>query len=100
MNTTNESGGNHTRVRFERFDSSTDERRDEKNVFKYIQRVEIHELARHLVATEDRYNLTTIYDRSGYTPLHFATYRNVQDAIEVLIDFVRHSLCDLFARSC
>ena len=33
-----------TRVQFETFDSSMDERRDEKMIFKYIQRCEVDEL--------------------------------------------------------
>jgi ankyrin repeat protein len=78
----------HTKVRFERFDSSTDEKRDEKNVYRYIQRMEFKELARHLIATEERFDILKTYDRSGQTPLHFATYRNIDQAIELLIEFV------------
>lgn len=40
-----------TKVQFETFDSSMDERRDEKLVFKYIQRMEPLELKNHLKAT-------------------------------------------------
>jgi len=31
-----DNSGHHTKVRFERFDSSTDEKRDEKNVYRFI----------------------------------------------------------------
>lgn len=79
-----------TRVQFERFDSSSDDRREEKLVFKYIQRMEIGELQRHLIDTENKYDITEIYDKSGYSPLHFAAYKNSERIAEILMDFVSH----------
>jgi len=33
--------------------------------------------------------VTEIYDRSGYTPLHFAAYKNNEKMAEILCLFVR-----------
>ena len=81
-----------TRVQFERFDSSSDDRREEKLVFKYIQRIEVGELTRHLIETESKFNITEIYDRSGYSPLHFSAYKNSDKIAEVLCHFVSQCL--------
>jgi len=76
------------RVQFERFDSSSNDHRDEKLVFKYIQRLEALELKRHLIETESRFDVTEIGDRSGYSPLHFAAYKNSEIMADILCDFV------------
>jgi hypothetical protein len=47
----------------ERFDSSTDDRREEKLVFKYIQRQEAEELKRHLLENDKKFDVTEIYDK-------------------------------------
>ena len=58
-------------------------------MFKYIQRNEPQDLQRHLVETEGRFDVTEIYDRSGYSPLHFAAYKNSSKIAVILCDFVR-----------
>lgn len=58
-------------------------------MFKYIQRMEIGELQRHLIDTESRYDITEIYDKSGYSPLHFAAYKNSEKMAEILMEYVR-----------
>jgi len=68
-----------TKVQFERFDSSADERREEKMVYKYIHRHDRVELRNHLIASEDRFDITEISDKSGYSPLHFAAYKNSEE---------------------
>lgn len=78
------------RVQFEKFDSTSDDRKEEKFVFKYIQRLEFNELQRHLVETESRFDITEIYDRSGYSPLHFAAYKNSHQMAELLCRFVSY----------
>lgn len=50
--------------------------------------METRDLARHLLATEERFDILKTFDRTGHTPLHFATYRNVEEAVNVLIEFV------------
>lgn len=30
----------------------------------------------------------TIFDKSGYTPVHYAAYKNNEKAVEILINFV------------
>ena len=65
-----------------------DDRREEKLVFKYIQRMEAKELKKHLEDSQDKYDVTRIYDRTGYSPLHFAAYKNTEKICEVLCSFV------------
>lgn len=64
-----------------------EERREEKLVFKYIQRMHFSELESHLYATKDKFNLMTIYDKSGFNPLHYSAYKNTDRAVEILINF-------------
>ena len=45
------------------------------------------ELRAHLDATKDRFNVANIYDKSGYTPIHYAAYKNIEKACEILISF-------------
>lgn len=75
------------RVQFETFDSSLEERREEKLVFKFIQRMDFSELEHHLHATRDRFNVQSIFDKSGYSPIHYAAYKNIEKAVEILINF-------------
>jgi ankyrin repeat protein len=76
------------RMMFERFDSTSDDHRDQKLVFKYIQRLEATDLMKHLVDTENRFDVTEIYDKNGYSPLHFAAYKNSFKTAEILCNFV------------
>jgi ankyrin repeat protein len=62
-----------------------EERRDEKLVFKYIQRMDFPELLKHLQNTKDKYDLLALFDKSGYTPMHYAAYKNIDKAVEILI---------------
>lgn len=50
--------------------------------------MEIHELSRHLLDTENKFDITEIYDRSGYSPLHFTAYKNNEKMAEILCSFV------------
>ena len=45
-------------------------------MFKYIQRMEPVELRKHLELTKNNFDVTTIYDRTGYSHLNFAAYKN------------------------
>ena len=45
-------------------------------------------MKQHINATAKAYDITTIYDKSGYSPLHFAAYKNYDRICEILIDFV------------
>lgn len=51
--------------------------------------MEIGELSRHLIETESRFDITEIFDKSGYSPLHFASYKNSEKMAEVLCEYVR-----------
>ena len=73
---------------FETFDSSLEDRREEKEVFRLIKDMEFVELEKHLNTTKDRFNVISIYDKSGYSPLHYAAYKNIGRACEILIEFV------------
>lgn len=77
-------------MQFETFDSSMDEKRDEKLVFKYIQRMEPLDLKSHLEHSKDKFNVTQIYDRTGYSPLHFAAYKNSDKLCEILCEFIQN----------
>jgi ankyrin repeat protein len=46
------------------------------------------ELKHHLEATRERFDVTTIFDRTGYSPLHFAAYKNSDKLCEILCEFV------------
>ncbi len=83
-----QTGAEGTRVQFETFDSSMDDRRDEKLVFKYINRGDERYLLDHLELVKEKVDLTKIYDRSGYSPLHFAAFKNFEKICHVLCDHV------------
>jgi ankyrin repeat protein len=57
-------------------------------VFKFIQRLVPADLKKHLEDTSDKYDVTRIFDRSGYSPLHFAAYKNSERMCEVLTEFI------------
>ena len=65
-----------------------EDRKDEKLVFKYIQRMDFPELVKHLQNSRDKYDLLSLFDKSGYTPMHYAAYKNIEKAVEILIKFV------------
>lgn len=46
------------------------------------------ELENHLFASKEKFDLLKIYDKSGYTPIHYAAYKNIEKACEILIQFV------------
>ena len=43
---------------------------------------------RHLNATKDKFDIVAIFDKSGYTPMMYAAYKNHERACEILIDFI------------
>ena len=75
-------------MQFETFDSSKEEKNVEKFIYKYIQRQQFQELDNLLRATRDKVEITTIYDKSGYTPIHYAAYKNIEKAVEIIIRFI------------
>ena len=81
-------GKRDTKVAFENFDSSFEDRRDERLVYKYIQKQDYSDLTNHLHATKSKFDIVSIHDKSGYTPLMYAAYKNHERACEILIDFV------------
>jgi len=76
------------KMQFETFDTSKEERREEKFIFKHIQRMNFAELEKHLRSTRDKFDIMQIYDKSGYTPIHYAAYKNIDRAVEIIIKFV------------
>eukprot|EP00347_Sterkiella_histriomuscorum_P023344 403335004 len=76
------------KLQLETFDSKLDERRDEKLVYKLIQRGNVNDLLAHLQTSKERFDITSIYDRQGYTPLHFAAYKNQGSICKALCEFV------------
>ncbi len=65
-----------------------EERKEEKIIFKLIQRSDADLLQKHILSTHDKYDLTQIYDQSGYSPLHFAAYKNNFRICELLIEHI------------
>lgn len=41
-----------------------------------------------MYTTKERFNVTLLYDKSGSTPLHYAAYKNIERACEILIEFI------------
>ena len=50
--------------------------------------MDFSELKQHLGTTRDKLNVTQIYDKSGYSPLHYAAYKNIEKACDVLVEFI------------
>ena len=50
--------------------------------------MDFSELKNHLNTTKDKFNVFNIYDKSGYSPIHYAAYKNIEKACEILIEFV------------
>lgn len=65
-----------------------DERRDEKLIYKFIQRMDYEELRFHLINSSERIDVTKIFDRSGHSPLHYGAYKNLHKVCSILINFV------------
>lgn len=57
--------------------------------------MEPYDLKNHLETTKDKFDVTAIFDRTGYSPLHFAAYKNSDKLCEILCEFVlRRGLSD------
>ena len=41
-----------------------------------------------MVASRNKIDLVTIFDKSGYSPIMYAAYKNYERAVQILIDFV------------
>lgn len=50
--------------------------------------MDYEELRYHLVNSQDRIDITKIFDRSGHSPLHYAAYKNLHKVCSILIQFV------------
>ena len=50
--------------------------------------MEPDELKKHLEVSSGRFDVTAIYDRSGYSPLHFAAYKDSFKMCQILCEFV------------
>jgi len=68
--------------------STPDAKSDEKLIYKLIVKKDNHSLKEHLLNKESVLNLTEIYDKQGYSPLHFATFKNSYSAVKVLLNFL------------
>jgi ankyrin repeat protein len=58
-------------------------------VFKLIQVNNPEGLKLHLHSSRFKIDITKIYDRSGYTPLHYAGYKDNLSCMKELLDFVQ-----------
>ena len=39
--------------------------------------MDFRELKNHLEATRNKLDITEVYDKSGYSPIHYASYKNM-----------------------
>ena len=62
--------------------------KDEKLAFKLIQRCENAELERHLLQIRFKQDIVKIWDKSGYSLLHYAAYKNNERGVEILVRFI------------
>lgn len=46
------------------------------------------DLKSHLENSRDKFDVMSIYDRTGYSPLHFAAYKNSDRLCEILCEFI------------
>ena len=46
------------------------------------------DLRQHLNTTKGKFNVKKIYDKSGYSPIHYAAYKNIKKACEIIIEFI------------
>jgi ankyrin repeat protein len=46
------------------------------------------DLERHLKLKGREINLLKIFDKQGYTPLHYAAYKNQYKSVQILFDYV------------
>jgi ankyrin repeat protein len=65
-----------------------EDRREEKLVFKFISKINATQLKAHIQQTHDKYEITKIFDRSGYSPLHFAAYKNSSKICKILCEYI------------
>ena len=62
--------------------------KDEKMVYKLIIKMDKLDLKSHLIQTRNNFDITKVFDKQGYSPLHFAAYKNNEAIAEVLCEFV------------
>jgi len=77
-----------SRVILDSFEGSSDTMRQQKLVFKYIQKKEANSLQEHLQETRDQFDIMKLFDNQGYSPLHFAAWKDSLELAEVIINFV------------
>jgi hypothetical protein len=77
--------------------------RNEKTIYTYIQRMDYRKLKNHLNylasssdgqtgTTGTMVDITQIYDRKGYTPIHFAAFQNSLKSLQILCEHIlKHS---------
>ena len=46
------------------------------------------ELERHLLQMRFRQDIVKIFDKSGYSLLHYAAYKNNERAVQILLNFI------------
>ena len=46
------------------------------------------ELKSHLESTRNEFDITTVYNKDGMSPIHFASYKNMYEAIKILCEFI------------
>lgn len=70
------------------YESSQEDRRNEKLVYKFITLLAYEDLEQHLKAKANEFNLLKVYNNAGYSPVIQAAYKNQEKVLKILIDFV------------
>ena len=65
-----------------------DSRHDERQLYKLISKQDFDELALHLKSSRSSVDVTKVFDKSGYTPLLYAAYKNITKACEIIVEFL------------
>ena len=73
------------------FDKDDANSRNVSEVYQLIICGEHEKLERHLEENSERFNVTRIFNQSGFTPAHLAAYKGQNRMCEILINFVLNS---------
>ena len=72
----------------EPLDQVSEVTRIKNTVFKLIARSETKKLKTHLSTSKNKIDIRNIYNESGYSPIHYAAYKNFTAVCEVIVEFM------------
>ena len=60
----------------------------EKLIFRYIKHMAFAELKSHLESTRGEFDLAKVLNKDGMSPIHYAAYTNMYQAIKIICEFI------------